>query len=60
MWRVCQAANRPWPQISPDDVTDYMVMEAVALKARKEDKEADKKREREEFKKNHSKLDKYR
>ena len=41
-------------------MTDYMVMEAVALKVRKEDDEARKKQERDSFKKDHSKLNKYR
>lgn len=60
MWRAYKAAGRPWPVISPDPVTDYMLMEAVALKVRKEDDEARKKQERETFKKDTSKLDKYR
>jgi hypothetical protein len=56
MWRVCRSAGRPWPVVCPeDDVIDYMIMEAVALKARKQDeqdrKEADKKAEIEKFKK---------
>lgn len=43
MWRVCKDANRPWPILCPDDdVLDYMVMEAVALKARKETNDAEK------------------
>lgn len=40
MWRVCKEANRPWPVFSADDVTDYLIMEAVAVKAAKEDEEA--------------------
>ena len=60
MWRAHKAAGRPWPVISQDPVTDYMVMEAVALKVRKEDDEARKKQERDSFKKDHSKLNKYR
>lgn len=52
MWRVCKEAGRPWPVICEDDpVLDYMVMEAVALKVRKQDKEAEKEHERAEFKK---------
>ena len=52
MWRVCKEAGRPWPVICPDDsVLDYMVMEAVALKVRKQDKEAEKQVERSNFKK---------
>lgn len=45
MWRVCKEAGRSWPVISDDPVIDYMVMEAVAIKARKEDDEAQKKAE---------------
>lgn len=60
MWRTYKAANRPWPTISGDDVIDYMVMEAVAMKARQEDAEAQKAQERKNFKKDRSKLDKYR
>lgn len=37
MWRVCKEAGRPWPVLCDDDVIDYMVMEAVALKVRKEE-----------------------
>lgn len=51
MWRVYKEAGRPWPTISEDPVLDYMVMEAVALKVRKEDREAEKERRREDFKK---------
>jgi hypothetical protein len=51
MWRVCKEAGRPWPVICADDpVIDYMIMEAVALKVRKQDREAEKTREREDFK----------
>lgn len=46
MWRVCKAAGRPWPKLSDDDVIDYMVMEAVALKINREDERAAKAVER--------------
>lgn len=39
---------------------DYMIMEAVALKVREEDKTAEDKRRREEFKKDKSRLNKFR
>lgn len=39
---------------------DFMIMEAVSLKIRKEDREAEKARERERFKKDHSSLDQFR
>lgn len=55
LWRICKESNRPFPKVSDDDVTDYMVMEAVAIKAAHEDekaqKEAEEKRKRDEFKK---------
>jgi hypothetical protein len=41
-------------------VIDYMVMEAVALKVRTEDEKAEKQRQREEFKKDKSRLNKFR
>jgi hypothetical protein len=51
LWRVYREANRPWPVICPeDDVIDYMVMEAVCIKATNEDAEARKKAEEEQEK----------
>jgi hypothetical protein len=44
---VYSAANRPWPTLAADPVTDYLIMEAVAVKAAQEDEEARKKAERE-------------
>lgn len=56
-----KAAGRPWPVICPeDDVLDFMVMEAVAIKAMREDAEAQKKQERDSFKKDYGELDKFR
>lgn len=61
MWRTYKAANRPWPVISDDPVTDYMIMEAVSMKIRKEDSEAEEQQRRKDFKsKAASKLAKYR
>lgn len=60
MWRTHKAAGRPWPVISQDPVIDYMIMEAVALKVREEDRKAEEKRERAAFKKDKSKLNKFR
>lgn len=52
MWRVYKDAGRPWPVLCPeDDVIDYMVMEAVALKARKAEDDDRKHAEREQWKK---------
>lgn len=42
MWRVFRDAGRPWPVLCDDDVIDYMVMEAVALKAKKEEQAQEK------------------
>lgn len=51
MWRVCKEAGRPWPIVCPeDDVIDYMVMEAVAIRVRKADEKAEKAAERERWK----------
>lgn len=65
LWRVHKEAGRPWPVIcADDDVIDYMVMEAVAIKVRRRDeedeKEAKERNEREDFKKDLSSLEKYR
>lgn len=55
LWRVCKEAGRPFPQVSDDDVTDYLVMEAVFIKAmaeqEKHQKEAEEKAKRDAFKK---------
>lgn len=50
LWRVYKESGRPWPVICEDDVIDYMIMEAVLLKVRKEDKAAADKAKREEWK----------
>lgn len=42
LWRANRAAGRPWPQISDDDVLDFMVMEAVHVKVKAEDAKAQK------------------
>lgn len=40
LWRTCKAANRPFPQLVEDDVLDYLITEAVAIKASREDRDA--------------------
>ncbi len=60
MWRVLRAANRPWPVLSDDPVIDYMVMEAVFLKAQAEEQQAEKDRQIADWKKDTSKLDQFR
>jgi hypothetical protein len=56
LWRVHREAGRPWPVVcAEDDVIDYMVMEAVAIRVRRRDeqdqKEAEKKAAIDDFKK---------
>lgn len=47
MWRVYKEAGRPWPIVcAEDDVIDYMVMEAVAIKAAKREEKDRKEAER--------------
>lgn len=64
LWRVYREAGRPWPVISDDDVLDFMIMEAVALKAKKEERElreeAELEAKRKEFKENYGDLESYR
>jgi hypothetical protein len=65
MWRVYKAGGRPWPVICPeDDVLDYMVMEAVSIKAAMEDKKRQEEEkaeaERKEYKSDFSELERYR
>lgn len=56
LWRVHKEAGRPWPIICPeDDVIDYMVMEAVALRVQKADEKAQKEQKIAEWKKTPSK-----
>jgi hypothetical protein len=49
---VHKEAGRPWPIICPeDDVIDYMVMEAVAIRTQKADEKAAKAEKRKRWKK---------
>lgn len=50
VWRITKAAGRPFPKVSDDDVTDYMVMEAVTLKVQHEDQKAEEEVERKKWK----------
>ena len=61
LWRVHREAGRPWPTVCPDDdVIDYMVMEAVAIRVRKRDEEdhkaAEEKAARDKFKEDRDNL----
>lgn len=50
MWRVCKEAGRSWPVIcDDDDVVDYMIMEAVALKVAQADEQAREEAKRKEL-----------
>lgn len=46
--------------MSQDDVTQYLIEEAVVVKLRKEDQDAEKKMQREQFKKDKGGFDKLR
>lgn len=61
LWRVHKEAGRPWPVICPeDDVIDYMVMEAVAIRVSKEEAKAEKARKMKEWQSDKSSLDQFR
>jgi hypothetical protein len=51
MWRVYRAAGREWPVLSPDEVIDFKIAEAVYLKVQKEEADAQNKQMREDWKK---------
>lgn len=56
IWRVNNDAGRPWPVLIPeDDFLDYMVMEAVALRVRNEDRKAEREQRIAEWKKEEQK-----
>lgn len=57
MWKVYQDSGRPWPTLCEDDLIDYMIMEAVFIKARKEESEAEKAAEKKEWKSDKSGFD---
>lgn len=59
MWRVSSAANRPFPQVSDDDVLDFMVTEAVAVKVTAIDRKAEEERRRKEWRGKRDHLKKY-
>lgn len=50
IFRVYKESGRPFPQVSDDEVVDFMVMEALTYKAVEEDAEAQKKAERDQWK----------
>lgn len=64
LWRVYKEAGKPFPDLTDDDVLNYLIMEAVTLKAKHQEaeaqKEAEKEAERQRFKKDTSSLEQYR
>ena len=50
-------AGRPIPQLDPDPVIDYMVLEAIAVKIKHEENEAAKKDQRADWKRDTGSLD---
>src|SRR5690349_19411766 len=55
IWRVAKAAGREFPRLVEDDVLDYLITEAVYLKAAAQDeefrKQAEEEAQREQWKK---------
>lgn len=60
IWRTFKEAGRPFPTVSEDDVTDFMVTEAVSIRVALEDEKARKDAEKEQWKKDTKDLDKHR
>jgi 3-deoxy-D-manno-octulosonate 8-phosphate phosphatase KdsC-like HAD superfamily phosphatase len=61
LWRTNKEAGRPWPVIvEDDDVIDYMVMEAVALKVSREDEDNRKDKERKDWRSDKGGMDRLR
>lgn len=55
-WEAHKDAGRPIPPFSDDDVVDFMVMEALAVKRREAKREAQEKHERAQKRKSHRNL----
>lgn len=60
LWTVCKEAGRGWPELDTDDVIDFMVMEAVAVKVAKEREKAEQNKKADEFKHDKAGLDRLR
>ena len=60
MWRIYKAAGKEFPDFCEDDVVNYMILEAVALKAAKEDRAAEREKEVADWKEDKGGLDKLR
>jgi hypothetical protein len=52
---VTKEANRSLPEFTDDDVLDYMITEAIIMKANEDRKEAQAEAEREQWRKAHKK-----
>lgn len=57
LWNACKEAGRPWPTLDEDDVIDFMIMEAVAIKSRQQSKEVEQAKERKDWRNDSSGLD---
>ena len=58
MMRLAEKTGRGLPEFSDDPVTDYLVAEAVMVKASEQEKEAQKKQKREEWRQGHREMGK--
>ena len=56
LFRTLKEAGRTLPEFSDDDVLDYMVVEAVVMKAREEEAEEKKKAERRAWRQQHKQM----
>jgi hypothetical protein len=54
---VCKEAGRPWPVICEDDVIDFQIMEAVAVKAAKDKEKAQKAAQKKQWQKDKAPLE---
>ncbi len=57
MWQVCKEAGRPFPTMDSDDVIDFQIIEAIAIKVAKEEEKAAKKAKAAEWKKDREGID---
>ena len=55
-YRVYKESGRPLPKFSDDDVIDYMVLEALTIKAWQAEEEARKKQKNKEWRRDKEKL----
>lgn len=57
LWRVSKAAGRPFPKLDDDDVIDFQIMEAVAVKIQREDEKAEKEYKKRQWRKDNEGID---